>query len=176
MEAFLDQLHAFYGTSEPTECGGFHGHFLLWLLGGLNPSDIHEKLKIDDSFKEWLFGYYEDIIHHHLPDVDIVMDMHYKPCVECPPNLPENCPNLNTIRLAEWNIFMDSEIKKLGDIFQQHKCRHVCHKYGNEKECQFQFPHDLKEELYFDTKTNSVVLKCLDPTINFFNRFILVFC
>ena len=172
----LGQLHAFYGTSELTERGGFHGHFLLWLLGGLNPSDIHEKLKIDDSFKERLFAYYEDIIHHHLPDVDIVMDTHYEPRVECPPNLPEDCPNLNTIQLAEWKIFMDSEIKKLGEIFQRHKCRQVCHKYGNEKECRFQFPHDLEKESYFDTKTNSVVLKCLDPTINFFNRFILVFC
>jgi hypothetical protein len=37
----LGHLRAFYGTTEFTERGALHGHFLVWLEGGLNPSDLH---------------------------------------------------------------------------------------------------------------------------------------
>jgi Helitron helicase-like domain at N-terminus len=37
----LGHLCAFYGTCEFTERGLLHGHFLIWLLGGLDPNDIH---------------------------------------------------------------------------------------------------------------------------------------
>ena len=46
----LGHLQAFYGTSEFTECGSLHGHFMNWLLGGLNPNDIHQQLKEDAEF------------------------------------------------------------------------------------------------------------------------------
>ena len=52
----------------------------------------------------------------------------------------------------------------------------MCHKYGNIDQCQFQFPHDIEPTSYFDTNTNSVVLKCLNPTVNYFNKHILIFC
>jgi hypothetical protein len=40
----LGFIHSFYGTSEFTERGSLHGHFLIWLEGGLNPSELHDHL------------------------------------------------------------------------------------------------------------------------------------
>jgi hypothetical protein len=40
----LGFIRSFYGTSEFTECGSLHGHFLIWLEGGLNPSELHDHL------------------------------------------------------------------------------------------------------------------------------------
>ena len=139
----LGQLHAFYGTTELTERACFHSHFLLWMLGGMNPTDIHEKLKRDKDFENHLFDYFEDIIHHHLPDVEVIVDKSYEPRVECPPHLPKNCPDLDPEEHADWKRFMDSEIKILGEILQRHKCGKMCHKYGNIDQCQFQFLHDI---------------------------------
>ena len=51
----LGHLRAFYGTCEFTERGSLHGHFLIWLLGGLNPNDVHRRLQEDCDFKNRFF-------------------------------------------------------------------------------------------------------------------------
>ena len=48
-EILVYRIRAFYGTSEFTERGSLYGHFFIWLLGGLNPSDHHARLS-DDLF------------------------------------------------------------------------------------------------------------------------------
>jgi hypothetical protein len=73
-------------------------------------------------------------------------------------------------------MFMASEVKKLGEVLQRHVCKPVCHKYGNDDRCRFLFPHDIEPHSHFDSETNSVVLKCLDSMVNYFNRYILVYC
>ena len=78
--------------------------------------------------------------------------------------------------LYRWRSFMDTEVKKLGEILQRHRCKPVCHKYGNDDKCRFLFPHEIVESSYFDQDSNSVVLKCLDSMVNYFNRYILVYC
>ena len=88
------------------------------MLGGMNPTDIHEKLKRDKDFENCQFDYFEDIIHHHLPDVEVIVDKNYKPHVKCPLHLPENCPDLDPKEHADWKRFMDSEIRILGEILQ----------------------------------------------------------
>jgi hypothetical protein len=173
----LGHLLAFYGTCEFTERGSLHGHFLIWLLGGLNPNDIHLKLKSNPGFQQQFFSYFEDIIQHHLPDVDVAIDVHYEPRVERPPFPPEfSTTTCSSDVLREWRSFMDTEVKKLGEVLQRHRCRPVCHKYGNVENCRFLFPHEFEPFSYFDDDTNSVVLKCLDSMVNYFNRYILVFC
>jgi hypothetical protein len=81
------RLRAFYGTCEYTECGSLHGHFLLWLQGGSNPSVIHQQLH-DEAFPKKFFAFFNDIIHHHLPDVEIVVDSKFEPRIERPPRPP----------------------------------------------------------------------------------------
>ena len=114
----LGHIQAFYGTCEFTERGSFHGHFLIWLLGGLNPNQIHQRLKNDLEFKNRFFKFFEDIIQHHLPDVDIAVDTAYEPRVERPPSPPTVSPNISARELYEWRMFMESEVKKLGEILQ----------------------------------------------------------
>ncbi|KAG1791564.1 uncharacterized protein HD556DRAFT_1213502, partial [Suillus plorans] len=68
------------------------------------------------------------------------------------------------------------EIKFCGEVLQRHRCCRVCHKYGNDEQCRFLFPHEVVEASYFDPECKSVVLMCRDSTINYFNPYILVFC
>lgn len=51
----------------------------------------------------------------------------------------------------------------------------MCFKDGS-KDCRFGFPHEQVEKSYFDDKENAIVLKRLDPLVNFYNPHILVFC
>jgi hypothetical protein len=81
----LGKLEAFYGSNELTERGSFHGHFLLWLIGGLNPTDLHARLSDDSEYQKQFFDYFESIIHHHLPDIEIEILSNYDPRVERPP-------------------------------------------------------------------------------------------
>ena len=172
----LGHLHAFFGTCEFTERGSLHGHFLIWLLGGLNPNDIHRKLKEDLDFKTRFFSFFEDIIQHDLPDIDVVIDPMYEPRVERPPLPPKLSPTTSVETLREWQLFMETEVKKLGEALQRHRCQPVCHKYGNTNNCRFLFPRNIEPCSYFEEETNSIVFKCLDSMVNYFNRYILIYC
>ena len=63
-------VKAWTGTVELTEHGSFHGHFLIWLLGGMNPSDIHLRLQKDLEFEFAFLSYFEAVSCHSLPDID----------------------------------------------------------------------------------------------------------
>ena len=172
----LGHLKAFYGTSEFTERGQLHGHFLLWLVGGMNPSDLHVKLKDDTQYQQQFFAYFEDIIHHHLPEIDVAVDPAYEPQIErplAPPVVTDNTPDHV---LDEWTSEFLTEVKKCGEKLQRHQCHAVCHKYGNTDRCRFQFPHEVIDTSHFDPDTNSVILKCLDGTVNYLNPYIPAFC
>ena len=107
----LGHLRAFYGTCEFTEHSSLHGHFLIWLLGSLNPNDIHRRLKEEPEFEQRFFRYFENIIEHHLPDVDVTFDANYEPRAERPPSPPESTSGISAQDLHEWHIFMESEAK-----------------------------------------------------------------
>ena len=172
----LGHLRAFYGTSEFTERGSLHGHFLIWLIGGSNPNEIHRRLKEEPGFDKRFFEFFEDIIQHELPDIEMEHDKKYEPRIERPPVPPKPVLGISPDALHKWHMFMDSEVKKLGEVLQRHSCKPVCHKYGNFDKCRFLFPHEIVPESYFDSDSNSVVLKCLDSMVNYFNRYILVYC
>ena len=166
-------LRAFYGLSEYTEHGNLHGHFLIWLASSLNPNEVHKRL-LDESYQEQFFSFFDDIIWHHLPEIEMHVKKSFEPRVQCPPPLPD--PNMPFHVREEWESVLVTEIKKCGEVLQCHVCAPVCHKYGNEGCCRFLFPHEIVDASYFDSDTNSIVLRCRDGTINNFNPYILVFC
>jgi ATP-dependent exoDNAse (exonuclease V) alpha subunit len=172
----LGHLRAFYGCAENTERGGLHGHFVMWLVGGLNPSELHERMKQDDAFQQKFFDFFEGIIHHHLPDIDVQLDKSFEPRTQRPPCPPVVFENTPVEILNEWESVFVTEIKKCGEVLQRHTHRPVCEKYGNEGKCRFLFPHEIVDASYFDPDTNSVVLMCRDGNVNYFNPYILVFC
>ena len=170
----LGKLEAFYGSSEFTERGMLHGHFLLWLLGGLNPAEVHRRMCEDDDFQRRFFAFFEDIIHHHFPEIEMEVDKSFEPRVERPPEPP--LPDATLQVLNEWESIFCTQIKMCGEILQRHGCRKVCHKYGNDNRCRFLFPHEIVEASYFDRETNSIFLLVRDGTVNYFNPYLLVFC
>jgi hypothetical protein len=177
----LGKIHAFYGISELTERGSFHGHFLIWLIGGINPSDLHACLTDNIQYQKKFFDYFDSIIHHHLPDIEVDVPSNYEPRVERPPIPPSPTVLFQSDKSAidilnEWESVFITEVKKCGEILQRHVCQSVCHKYGNEGKCRFLFPHEIVEASYFDPKTNSVFLLCRDGSVNYFNPYILIFC
>lgn len=174
----LGYLKAYYGTAECTERGSLHGHFVIWLDGGLNPTDIHQKMMQDVDFQKRFLDFFEYAIQYHLPDIEIEIDNNYEPRTQRPP-----CPTqiVNDAEkplewIQDWNEIFVSEVKACGEILQRHECRPVCHKYGNTNKCCFLFPHEIVDASYFDPTTNSIVLMCRDANINYFNPYILVFC
>jgi len=170
----LGHMRAFYGTTEFTERGGLHGHFLIWLDGGINPAQLHERLRGDDDYQARFFAFFENAIHHHLPDLEDDVDPTFMPQVQRPPQPPH--PNSSEDDLSVWDRVFATEIKRCGEALQRHSCRAVCHKYGNSDRCRFLFPHEIVDASYFDPSTNAVVLMCRDGTVNYFNPYILVFC
>ncbi|KZS93686.1 hypothetical protein SISNIDRAFT_398885, partial [Sistotremastrum niveocremeum HHB9708] len=68
------------------------------------------------------------------------------------------------------------DVKLCAEKFQRHVCGDVCWKNRPTRECRFNFPHDIVSESRFDPDTNSVWLKCSDPTINWFNPYISAYC
>ncbi len=169
----LGHLKAWTGTVELTERGSFHGHFLIWLLGGINPSDLHTRLHGDIEFETRFFSFFENICCHSFPEVDYARNTNFEPHVQRPPDVPHN---MSDKEMKEWNDDFVYEIKTCGEVLQRHFCRKVCHKYGNEGKCRFLFPHSVVEKSFFDKDSNSVVLMCQDPTVNYYNPYILVFC
>lgn len=172
----LGFLHAFYASTECTERGGLHAHFLLWLLGALNPSELHARLRADPGFDKKVFTFFEAIIKHHAPNIDIAVDRNFEPRVQRPPRAPVVLSDRSADAVDEWTSEFQSEVKKCAEALQRHTCKAVCHKYGNTDKCRFQFPHDLVPLSYFDSDTNSIYLLCLDSTLNYFNPHILVYC
>ena len=168
------RLQAFYGTTEYTERGSLHGHFLLWLKGAANPAETHHRLH-DEDFQKRFFAFFEDIIQHHLPDIETPIDPKFEPRIERPPK-PPSSNSAPDVELKEWESIFVTDVKKCGEALQRHQCRPVCHKYGNEGKCRFLFPHEIIEASYFDLETNSVVLMCRDGNVNYHNQYILVFC
>jgi hypothetical protein len=163
----LGKIRAYYGVAEFTDRGQLHGHFLIWLDGGLNPSDVHNKMRNDPVWKDQFFAYFEDVVKHELPDTADVADPAYEPCSDRP-------PNPDAIDFAAEFV---SDVKKLGECVQRHStpCKPVCHKYGS-RDCRFGFPHDIVENSAFHQDSNSILLCCHDPTINWYNPIILSSC
>ena len=85
------------------------------------------------EFERRLFSYFEDIISHHFPDVDIALDNKYEPRIECPPQPPPFPSKGDETVSKAWKSFMNTEVKIVGELLQHHKCRDVCHKYASGK-------------------------------------------
>lgn len=105
----LGFIRAFYGTTEFTECGSLHGHFLIWLDGGQNPSVIHDCLCESSEYQARFFAFFEDIIHHHLPDTEDIINPKFEPHMQRPPKPPESQVSLEVV--SAWECVYVTKIK-----------------------------------------------------------------
>ena len=119
----LGHLQAWVSTIELTEHANFHGHFSIWLLGGLNPTEIRSKLAKHDEFEACFFAYSEAVSWYHFPDIDYIHDTHFESCIQRPSNIPSFTANENEKK--EWDENFVYEIKACGEILQCHTYRKV---------------------------------------------------
>ena len=136
------------------------------MLGGLNPANIHEKLKQDKIFEKHLFSYFKDIIHHHLPDIEVVVNKKYESCTENPPHLLEETDSKKPqIGKILW-ILRLRYLAKFLNVTSAWRCA-----INMEIKISVGFNFPMREpESYFDANTNSVILKCIDSMVNYFNK------
>ena len=106
---------AFYGIAEYTGRGDHHGHFLLWLFGALNPTDLHEKLKSSPGFDLKVVSFFEGIIEHHLPNIEVKIDKEYEPRSERPLHAPPSPDSWEMFHLDELQVDFETEVKKCGE-------------------------------------------------------------
>ncbi len=169
----LGHLKAFYGTNELTDRGSYHVHYLIILLGGLNPSDVHHRLDDTEEFQNRFFAFYEDIIHHDLPE-DVYFNPKGKLKTERPISIPDEADCSPEV-IVDFKRQFQEEVKYCRELLQRHRHRLFCYKYDHAT-CCFQFLHDYAAHLSYDKETKSVMLVCRDTFVNYFNDFILVFC
>ncbi len=185
----LGHLDAFFGTSEFTERGCLHGHFQIWLKGGLNPGQIHKRLSNNPQYQKTFFDFFENIISTDIPDPLLQslgsLDPASDPRTErppCPPEIPipQNSTQDEIDRyhslLESWDELFVSEIQYCAEKLQKHKCRPVCHKYGHVNDCRFKFPKDVIEKAYYDEDEQAIIFVCKDGNVNNYNKYLLVFC
>ncbi|KAE8230322.1 hypothetical protein CF326_g4682 [Tilletia indica] len=160
----LGRIRAFFLVKEHTMRGQLHGHILIWLDGGLNPSVLRTLMQNDNEFRDRYLAFFDDLIKHEVP----------------PPPATSSSSALDTRRQlppdpsdADYHSVFTADHHTLGELVQRHKCRATCHK-GGRKTCRFLFPHDVHAEPSFDAESNSIYPRILDPTINWHNPTLLV--
>ncbi|KAF5343799.1 hypothetical protein D9758_016212 [Tetrapyrgos nigripes] len=170
------KLRAFYGTLELTERGEFHGHFEIWLVGGMNPSDIHTKMRNDPDFERRFCNFFDCLIWHHLPNIEYYDDKNVEPRAERPP-VPPSINQYSDLDIARnWDDTFQYEHKKLGEKVQRHRYQGVCFKGRPPgSACRFGYPHELQSRCEFEPDTNAIYLPIRDPDVNYHNPIILVF-
>jgi hypothetical protein len=173
----LGRLRAFFGTNELTGRANLHGHFLIWLEGGLNPSKLHAKMQVDDEFSSRFFKFFDSIIHTSIPSNGVDHSASAELRAQRPPVPPsEHDMQTDPSSSTTWTSQFQSDVELLGESLQRHTCRAVCHKYGNVDKCRFQFPCKRISVSHFDKDSNSVILKYDDGTVNNYNPHILADC
>lgn len=63
----LGHIRAWAGSIEMTARHIPHFHVEIWLRGGMNPQEVHERMRSSNTFQARFFEFFEDAIHHHLP-------------------------------------------------------------------------------------------------------------
>ncbi|KAF5367252.1 hypothetical protein D9757_011692 [Collybiopsis confluens] len=77
-----------------------------------------------EDFRNRFFTFFNGIIYHELPNLDIDTEQHDEPRVEMPPHPPiSEDPELGAISLEEWKILFQYEHKRIGERLQRHKCK-----------------------------------------------------
>lgn len=117
--------------------------------------------------------FWDDIIKHELPNVDIDPGNTADPRTErfVPPPSDPSCEELK-----EWENQFLFDWKHCGEAFHRHVCEDVCHKYNNEHRCRFRFPHELERDSKYDRDSNSIIFAVRDSWVNCHNPCICVAC
>ncbi|KAJ3892227.1 hypothetical protein GG344DRAFT_45769, partial [Lentinula edodes] len=77
--------------------------------------------------------------------------------------------------ISDWQKLFDHEHKIIGELFQRHRCRPVCHKgQSNSEVCRFGFPHEIVKNSRYDIAQNSIMFARKENDVNGHNPYLLV--
>ncbi|KAK0452778.1 uncharacterized protein EV420DRAFT_1246074, partial [Desarmillaria tabescens] len=175
-EGVLGITKAYYGCVEVQGHGTLHCHMLVWLVGGLDPNEIKERILEagDDEFKDRLFRYLDDSLSNYIPDLpmecDTVLSDGFHAASVCRDDvgIMDGKPDLPLVQQDLHNLVIDCQV---------HKHAKTCYKYCPyplPKVCRFDLDADnINLETYFDYEKGELCLWCLDGLVNNFNETIL---
>ncbi|KAF8347116.1 hypothetical protein F5887DRAFT_1060863 [Amanita rubescens] len=170
----LGVTKGYYGVVEAQGRGSLHCHMLLWLEGGLNPSEISARLlkEPDGEFEQRLIFYLDSMITTAIPsdpgDVPDVPSSSVNPCSVRPifPTSDEETESYS--RRCQKDLF------NLAKQCQIHSHNAGCYKNWRgppePKTCRFNLDESkLNNETYIDRSTGEIHGRCLDGMVNQFN-------
>ena len=135
VEGILGYIKAYYGCVETQDRGSLHLHMLVWVLGGLNPSEFKEKLKLT-KFKTALLKYLDSIIHCDfnglIESAPLASTNDIHPCCKSPDYITKDMRSKKNL-----DEFLN-DVYEVGKESAIHTCKASCFKYGSD-ECRHGF-------------------------------------
>ncbi|EMD34449.1 hypothetical protein CERSUDRAFT_22039, partial [Gelatoporia subvermispora B] len=155
-----------------------HCHMVVWVEGGLNPSELRERVLGDNSaeFQARLFSFLDDTISTSVPDPP--SDWH-------PPDPSRKCAHLCVTRGIDPTGSDDVDagcrqmnLHELVAACQRHVHSNTCYKYwkgaGHLKKCRFDLDAaNVRAKSSVDPDSGNICLRCLDGLVNNFNETII---
>lgn len=182
-EGVLGVTKAYYGCVEAQGRGTLHCHMVVWVEGGLNPSQLQERLQSDDpEFGQRLISFLDDSLSNFIPPLPADDPPSTAGCASARVRTPHPCatrgldPDLppeseSTRRAAQ------EDLRNLVLKCQVHTHSPTCYKYckdGDEKVCRFDLdPTNVVPTTTVDPTTGSLRLRHLDGLVNNYNSTIL---
>ena len=174
--SILGVTKGYYGIVEAQGRGSLHCHMLVWLEGGLCPTEIRERILADPDglFEKTLISYIEENIYTAVPedpgDVPDVPSSRHHPC-SVRPVLPRDSesPEIYDLRQRK-------DLFNLTTQCQIHRHNAGCYKNstGAQKVCRFNLDEAKRiERTSIDRETGEINFRCLDGMVNQYNMALL---
>ncbi|OSD03122.1 hypothetical protein PYCCODRAFT_1334379, partial [Trametes coccinea BRFM310] len=178
----LGLVKAYYGCVEAQGRGTLHCHMMIWVEGGLNPSDMKERLRGEDgvAFGQRLICFLDDTISTSIPppyDEGNRSEVRRykaskKPLTHRGVDLALSPESDDVARQRR------EDLRLLVACCQHHEHTATCYKYQKEgdstAECRFELDaENFVPETTVDPETGHLTLRCLDGLINNYNATIL---
>lgn len=163
-------VEALYHVVEAQNKGTLHCHMLVWVLGGLDPMQLKERIlaKQDVAFEEKLISYLDDTISTDIPP-DPDSSVFVSSCIHKPGAVRGPDPALS----EDYGTRRDRDLHFLVPDCQTHVHTSSCYKYSK-NECRYKLdPKNYVPKTYVDRLTGELTYRVLNGMINPYNRTIL---
>ena len=168
---------AFYGCAEAQGRGTLHCHSLVWLEGGLNPTEIKQRLisRQNLEFEQRLIAFLETNISSCIPTdpgpIGGVPSSDRHPCMVRP------ILRFEMESAQEFQARRAKDLHMLARVCQKHSHSPTCYKYCKdpaEQICRFGLdPSNHVPNTTVDYASGELRYQCLDGLVNPFNSVIL---
>ena len=186
---------AYYGCTEEQGRGTLHFHMMLWVDWYNSPTEFHEKMRHDETFRDNILQFLQEVIFQHTPDTSnpkqpfdhtstttnlISSDSSTSDTTKAT-ILEENtskttlsCDERYKIMIQHPNWENDNfeatfyaDVSKLASSVNTHSHTFTCYKYSHDN-CRFEYPRALVFQSKYDV-VDGIQIQRFDKWINNFN-------